>query len=507
MANIIFSRGKNINMTNLEPEDGQIIFTTDTHEIFMDYNEGTSIERFKMESGIGKDAGNHAEIFNDYSMNKATGAYSHAEGQETEAAGSHSHVSGYRTTAYYDNQFVCGKLNNNKEGTVFEVGNGYTNASEGIVQSNAFEVYKDGHAEIATMGETDNSLVTKQYVDGKIGIGQQTAEGGEIFNDYVNNEASGKYSHAEGYYNIASGYAAHAEGGGSQIDPNMATGSYSHAEGEGTQASGNGSHSEGQYTKAQGTSSHAEGWGTEASGTYSHAEGRATTAIGKYSHAEGSYTQASGDVSHASGHKTTAGYQNQFVCGCWNDNKSGTLFEVGNGDDMEEICSNAFEVYFDGHAEVQKMGDSDNSVATKQYVDSVAGSSSGGSGVGKTDQNGTGEIFNNYTNNIASGPYSHAEGSGTQAKSFASHAEGASTAANAPYSHASGNSTIAGQPNQFVCGIYNNNKTDTIFEIGNGAALNNRSNAFEVYTDGSIAIGGVKITPDQLTALLNLLNQ
>lgn len=33
-------------------------------------------------------------------------------------------------------------------------------------KSNAFEVYNDGHAEVQTQGETNNSVVTKRYVDG-----------------------------------------------------------------------------------------------------------------------------------------------------------------------------------------------------------------------------------------------------------------------------------------------------------------------------------------------------
>lgn len=40
------------------------------------------------------------------------------------------------------------------------VGNGSSDNN----RSNAFEVYKDGHAEVQTMGNTDNSVVTKKYV-------------------------------------------------------------------------------------------------------------------------------------------------------------------------------------------------------------------------------------------------------------------------------------------------------------------------------------------------------
>lgn len=59
---------------------------------------------------------------------------------------------------------------------------------------------------------------------------------------------------------------------------------------------------------------------------------------------------------------------------------------------------------------------------------------------------GTGaEIFNNYTNNVAVGMYSHAEGNGTIATGDYSHAEGSYTKATGKYSHAEGSWTNAHQ--------------------------------------------------------------
>lgn len=51
------------------------------------------------------------------------------------------------------------------------------------------------------------------------------------------------------------------------------------------------------------------------------------------------------------------------------------------------------------------------------------------------------EIFNDYTNNTASGTYSHAEGSVTAAFGTSSHAEGYGATAGGAYSHAEGNGT------------------------------------------------------------------
>ena len=121
--------------------------------------------------------------------------------------------------------------------------------------------------------------------------------GGEVFNDYDNNTATGNNSHAEGSQTKAVGNNSHAEG-----SQTKAVGNYSHAEGLRTNASGVNSHAEGQETEAVGDYSHAEGFQTHANYNNSHAEGRITVADGNASHAEGGETQASGVYSHAEGY-------------------------------------------------------------------------------------------------------------------------------------------------------------------------------------------------------------
>jgi len=140
--------------------------------------------------------------------------------------------------------------------------------------------------------------------------------GAEIFNDYIDNKASGDYSHAEGYFTTASG-------------------SYSHAEGNHTTSSGSYSHAEGVYTTASGNYSHAEGKNTFASGHFSHAEGNHTTASGVYSHAEGYNTVASSDSQHAQGRNNIE------------DKASKYAFIIGNGTDGSNR-SNAFAVDWNG---------------------------------------------------------------------------------------------------------------------------------------------------------------
>ena len=153
------------------------------------------------------------------------------------------------------------------------------------------ESLKGEAADISSLQEAINNKPGEKIADG----------GGEIFNDYTNNIASGECSHAEGYQTTASGGYSHAEGIGTTASGDGTTVSGAHAEGQDTTASGISSHSEGWNTQASGTGSHAEGYSTEASGGYSHAEGAYTTASGSNSHAEGEFTIAASEAQHVQG--------------------------------------------------------------------------------------------------------------------------------------------------------------------------------------------------------------
>ncbi len=247
--------------------------------------------------------------------------------------------------------------------------------------------------------DADNGLFKGEKGDkgeqgekGLDGMGKKTEEGGEIFNDLENNTAA-KNAHAEGKKTKANGNASHAEGNQTKATGSLgshsegysseASGESSHAEGQVTVASGACSHAEGSKTKAAGVESHAEGISTSAKGSYSHSEGYGSAALGAASHAEGGQTSAWGQYSHASGrvtnayasysfaagNATRADYAGQTAVGRYNSKPSDdSVFTVGVGTSDSER-KNAFNVYADGHAEVSAVGDSDNSVATKQYVD------------------------------------------------------------------------------------------------------------------------------------------
>lgn len=139
--------------------------------------------------------------------------------------------------------------------------------------------------------------------------------------------------------------------------------------------------------------------------------------------------------------------------------------------------------------------------------------SSTSSGVGQIypDSDGTGEIFNDYTNNKATGTnahaegydsratgdQSHAEGGRTTAEGATSHAEGVSTIARGLASHTEGSNTITNNDYEHAQGKYNNSNrgsTDsdkTIHSIGIGASSSSRKNAVEVMQNGDVYINGV----------------
>lgn len=101
----------------------------------------------------------------------ASGQYSHAEGNGTQATGYASHASGWGTIASATGQTAIGHYNNNNKLNLFEIGNG----SDDQNRSNAFSVNADGWAELVMQGNTDKSVVIKEYVDNKLDTIKQEA--------------------------------------------------------------------------------------------------------------------------------------------------------------------------------------------------------------------------------------------------------------------------------------------------------------------------------------------
>ena len=350
--------------------------------------------------------------------------------------------------------------------------------------------------------------------DDLVGKKDSSSEGstGEIFNSYEDdykNKASGKYSHAEGIFTKATKKASHAEG-----QETVASGDYSHAEGDKTTASGISSHAEGFGAFASGNYSHAESNG-RATGELSHAEGGSTTSSGDCSHAEGQETVASGDCSHAEGQGTIATGNHQHVSGKYNveDTENKYAFIIGGGNKTgtsgnEKINrTNIFAIGWDGKVYDSGLMRDGISIGTIPGFTGARGS--------------VGEIFNDYKNNIALAPYSHAEGQSCQAVAIGAHAEGQScTVGNGTGGHAEGISTLVlskaghaeGQGTyvhtecQHSQGKFNIKETDHAFVIGNGTDDNNRSNAFSVDWNGKIYVNNATEGVD-VSALATMIDE
>jgi len=115
-----------------------------------------------------------------------------------------------------------------------------------------------------------------------------------------------------------------------------------------------------------------------------------------------------------------------------------------------------------------------------------------GAKAGNSTGAGSGNAFAFGANTVASGDYSFGFGVNSKATGFVSEV------------HGIGNT--AAYANQFVIGKNNDNKNNTLFEIGNGANGSNKKNAFEVTTDGQVfatqftPYGAAASTGDGITA-------
>ncbi len=299
------------------------------------------------------------------------------------------------------------------------------------------------------------------------GVGRAIADGGEIFNDYEKNIASGSKSHAEGRRTQATNDYAHSEG-----DETLASGQSSHAEGCGTKTSGVASHAEGDTTVASGDSSHSEGAATKATGPASHSEGNSTMASGAQAHAEGDDTVASGQGSHSEGGSTEAK-------GALSHAEGALSVAEGRGSSARNHKTLAKGDFSSAEGEsTQALGIN----AHSEGVNTVAsGSNSHSEGENSQAVGRSSHSEGQYTE--ASGEASHAEGNNTEASGQFAHAEGYQTIASGAYSHAEGDHTIADSAAQTVVGRYNKSNPAALFIVGNGTS-ENRKNVFVVYGDG-----------------------
>ena len=119
----------------------------------------------------------------------------------------------------------------------------------------------------------------------------------------------------------------------------------------------------------------------------------------------------------------------------------------------------------------------------------ASGSNSYSGGHGTTAAGSCSFSIGNGT--TANGWSSFAGGYNTTANGNYSHAEGYETEATGDMSHVHGWYTVAGSDYQTVIGTFNNNQTNTAFEIGNGSNSSNRSNALVVDWSGNLIAQGM----------------
>lgn len=282
--------------------------------------------------------------------------------------------------------------------------------------------------------------------------GQKSNTGGEIFNDYSNNVASGALSHAENSATKALGSQSHAEGSQS-----IAEGESSHAEGYKTYSLGYYSHAEGSLTKTKGNSSHAEGIQSIAEGKASHVEGYYTVAKGKYSHAEGNYINVIGDTAHGEGY-----------------NKISKIHITPTDDELVYSFESGYGAYVlpgyyvkDTNSSFVEILERDTSALTFRVKEPLSI---------------TTETLVEISEGLVLGNNSHAEGHSTTTVGEASHAEGYCTHAEGDYQHVQGKNNIIDKDNKFA------------HIVGNGTTPITRSNAHTIDWDGNgWFAGGLKV--------------
>lgn len=105
---------------------------------------------------------------------------------------------------------------------------------------------------------------------------------------------------------------------------NIATGDFSHAEGNATKATGDYSHAEGRTTTASGVAAHAQGNLTTADGIGAFAGGNVASALGDYAFTFGNHTTAKSG-------NNVIGKFNKSTTETGSDVNTGDLFVIGNG--------------------------------------------------------------------------------------------------------------------------------------------------------------------------------
>ena len=165
---------------------------------------------------------------------------------------------------------------------------------------------------------------------------------------------------------------------------------------------------------------------------------------------------------------------------------------------VDEIPSNPElgSIYYERNTGIEKVVESESSIIEVGNIEKMLSA--------KIGEGQNSNVFNDL-DNVASGDNSHAEGSNTTASGQCAHAEGSSTTASGEfahaegyntvaagdYSHAEGYGTVANNTSEHAEGSWNISTDNTVFSIGNGIDAENRSNLYEIHSDGSVFVKNV----------------
>ena len=358
-------------------------------------------------------------------------------------------------------------------------------------------------------------------------VGKRNDFYGEVFNDYIDNEANGGYSHAEGHFTRTDGYCSHAEGYVTE-----AKGDSSHAEGLSTRALSDFSHSEGLETEVQSKSSHVEGYNNQV-GIKGYPVIGSTKGEKNYweltipnidfnvfgfsynidTNIKNAYLE--NDIIQLD---LNYHYYNRFKIVSIEQDEYTTLLIITTINDeiiedydlsLKDAIPDDFSWLSENKNYIWVTGKSYGTDIPLHNGTHGEGSSNIAIGLGAHAEGANTQALGNYSHTEgkstkahysahaegasteALGEYSHAEGGWTTAEGNFGHSEGTETQALGYVSHAEGNNTIARGNSQHVEGKFNieDNENKYAHIVGNGSS-GNRSNAHTVDWQGNAWYSG-----------------
>ena len=274
--------------------------------------------------------------------------------------------------------------------------------------------------------------------------------------------AFGNQSVSEGLSSIALGYK------------NTSSGNYSFTGGSLNTASGESSVALGNNNTAGGSNSFATNNESQALGDNSYAGGYRAVAANEYDWAYGLSSNITDGVAAASLTSTSE------IISLWDTSK----FLLAKGIAAHAEGSNTLALGNSSHSEGQQTITTGNGSHAEGQQTKADGTGSHAEGVGTKATGTASHASGNGT--TASGEFSTATGFATQANGLFSFTGGLNSIASQQCSFVYGNNVTSSYANKAVFGIYNDDKSDTLFEVGIGTSSTDKKNAFEVVNDGTI---------------------